>query len=333
MRGSLHRQSRHDFQIVVVDNSGQALARRNGAAPGAEIIENSTNAGFGEAVNQGIEASCSRYVAVLNDDAVAHAEWLDALVRALEQRPDAGMCASQVRLFGETGLDSAGMLVARDGSSKQRGHGRSPEDFPVLEETLFPSGSAALYRRTMLEEVGGFDKDFFLVLRGYGLGLAGSLGRVDVPVCAGGVGGASLFPFGRVGVARQGLLRGTKSLVRPAEKFPGRHASGRTGGRLGPLLLAFLVQFAGAGQRGAFSRGRQCRAFVCFGTSCGRMGPCCFTERGCGGSARRFVPARASRRPFSGTWCAATPSASGGWQLFDFSTRARFVARDCACPQ
>ena len=168
---ALHRQSRRDFLIVVVDNSGQALARRNGAAPGAEIIENSTNVGFGAAVNQGIEASSSRYLAVLNDDAVAHPEWLDALVRALEQRPDAGMCASQVRLFGEMGLDSAGMLVARDGSSKQRGHGRSPEDFPVLEEALFPSASAALYRRAMLEEVGGFDNDFFLYCEDTDLGL------------------------------------------------------------------------------------------------------------------------------------------------------------------
>ena len=81
------------------------------------------------------------------------------------------MCASQVRLFGEPRLDSAGMLVARDGSSKQRGHGRLPEDFPVLEEVLMPSGSAALYRRAMLEEIGGFDDDFFLYCEDTDLGL------------------------------------------------------------------------------------------------------------------------------------------------------------------
>ena len=81
------------------------------------------------------------------------------------------MCASQVRLFGENRLDSTGMLVARDGSSKQRGHGRPPEDFPVAEEVLFPSGSAALYRRTMLEELGGFDGGFFLYCEDTDLGL------------------------------------------------------------------------------------------------------------------------------------------------------------------
>jgi len=168
---ALSRQTRPDFEVVVVDNSGQGLARKNGTAHGAQIIECAGNTGFGAAVNRGFQTSRSPYLAVLNDDAVAHPEWLDALVRALEKRPDAGMCASQVRLFGEAGLDSAGMLVARDGSSKQRGHGRLPQDFPVTEEALFPSGSAALYRRTMLEELGGFDDAFFLYCEDTDLGL------------------------------------------------------------------------------------------------------------------------------------------------------------------
>src|SRR5450432_961415 len=168
---SLGRQTQRDFEGGIVDNSGQGLVRRNQTSGGARIVENQRNNGFGAAVNQGLRASAAPYLATLNDDAVAHAGWLDALVRALERRPDAGMCASQVRLFGEPRLDSAGMLIARDGSSKQRGFGRPPEDFPVDEETLLPSGSAALYRRAMLEELGGFDEDFFLYCEDTVLGL------------------------------------------------------------------------------------------------------------------------------------------------------------------
>ena len=157
--------------MIVVDNSGQGLVRRNGVAAGVRVIENGRNAGFGAAINQGFEASSAPYLATLNDDAAAHPEWIEALLGAIERRPDAGMCASQVRMFGEHRLDSAGMLVACDGSSKQRGNGRPPEDFPVAEETLFPSGSAALYRRSMLDDVGGFDNGFFLYCEDTDLGL------------------------------------------------------------------------------------------------------------------------------------------------------------------
>jgi GT2 family glycosyltransferase len=168
---SLSRQTKQDLEVIVVDNSGSGLVRKHGIAAGVRVIENARNAGFGAAINQGLRASTSPYVATLNDDAVAHPQWIERLVTALEQRPDAGMAASQVWFFGEARLDSAGMLIARDGSSKQRGHGRCPEDFPVCEEVLMPSGSAALYRRSMLEEIGGFDDHFFLYCEDTDLGL------------------------------------------------------------------------------------------------------------------------------------------------------------------
>ncbi len=168
---ALGLQTRSDFEVIVVDNSGRGLTNLNRSAEGAKVIENARNAGFGEAINQGIAASRAPFVATLNDDATPSPGWLDALLKAIGERPDVGMCASQVRLQGENLLDSAGMLVCRDGSSKQRGHGRPPEDFPVTEEALFPSGSAALYRRAMLEETGGFDGSFFLYCEDTDLGL------------------------------------------------------------------------------------------------------------------------------------------------------------------
>jgi GT2 family glycosyltransferase len=170
--GALARQTRPDFEVIVVDNSGKGLVRRSAAGQsGAMVIEPGRNVGFGAAINLGFQKSRASYVAALNDDAAPRPEWIAALLAAGERWRDAGMFASQVRFYGEEQLDSAGMLIAADGSSKQRGHLFPVGEFEREEEVLLPSGSAALYRRTMLETIGLFDEDFFLYCEDTDLGL------------------------------------------------------------------------------------------------------------------------------------------------------------------
>lgn len=160
--------------MIVVDNSGRGLARHalcRLLEPRVRILDNPCNVGFGAAVNQACRESRAPWVATLNDDAAPGPTWLEELLMAVERRPEAGMCASQVRLSGQAQLDSAGMLICADGSSKQRGHLAAPDAFDRAEVVLLPSASAALYRRSMLDEVGGFDERFFLYCEDTDLGL------------------------------------------------------------------------------------------------------------------------------------------------------------------
>ena len=49
---SLGRQTRSDFEVVIVDNSGQGLVRRNHTGGASRIIENQRNAGFGRTLSR-----------------------------------------------------------------------------------------------------------------------------------------------------------------------------------------------------------------------------------------------------------------------------------------
>jgi GT2 family glycosyltransferase len=166
---SLEAQTFSRFEVIVVDNSGSR--RVNAADDRIRVLANDRNVGFGAAINQAYRASNAPYLATLNDDATADPRWLESLVAAAEARPKAGMFASQVRLAGTETLDSAGMLIAVDGTSKQRGHGEPPAKFEGERDALFPSGSAAMYRRSMLEQIGLFEESYFLYCEDTDLGL------------------------------------------------------------------------------------------------------------------------------------------------------------------
>ena len=176
---SLARQSHPAFEVVVVDNgskdgSGELVEEiaRSYPVP-LRLIANEANRGFCAANNQGIFSTDSELVALLNNDAEAEPGWLEALERAIRQGEDVGMAASKVLVWEDpTRIDKCGHLIYPDGQNRGRGSGQTDRgQFDHTEEVLWPDGCAAMYRRAMLEDIGGFDEDFFAYADDAELGL------------------------------------------------------------------------------------------------------------------------------------------------------------------
>lgn len=163
---SLRAQTFRDFETVIVDNGGVV----RDPAP-ARVIRPGKNLGFAAAIETAMKTSSSDYVFTLNDDTVLDPSCLERLMETMEAGNGRGACAPKIVLAGSHLLDSAGMSVARDGSSRQRGHLDSPSRYDAPTDVLFPSGCAALYRRAAIHQAGGFDPDFFLYCEDTDLGL------------------------------------------------------------------------------------------------------------------------------------------------------------------
>ena len=87
---SLCLQSMKDFEILVVDNGSKdgSLEILQEEYPEARVIALEENTGFCHAVNLGIRESNTPYVILLNNDTMVHADFVKALVEAIEEKED-----------------------------------------------------------------------------------------------------------------------------------------------------------------------------------------------------------------------------------------------------
>ena len=84
-----------------------------------------------------------------------------------------GMAASKILVYEDPRrIDKAGHLIYPDGQNRGRGSGElDAGQYDRVEEVLWPDGCAAMYRREMLDQIGGFDEDFFAYADDAELGL------------------------------------------------------------------------------------------------------------------------------------------------------------------
>lgn len=162
---SVFAQEFQDFGVILVDNGSTDgsvdLVRM--CFPQVLIIENDTNRGFATANNQAIRASTSEFVATLNNDTEVNPRWLGALVEAMDADPQIGMCASKMLLANQRDvIEASGIVVDKAGMIWNRESGTMNQSSVAASIPVFGAcAGAALYRRTMLDEIGLFDEDFF----------------------------------------------------------------------------------------------------------------------------------------------------------------------------
>ncbi len=163
----LRQQTINSFKVVVVDNGKKNSSPHpfsQDGFPQPTWLRLSKNRGTALAFNRGLaESAESKYVLLLNNDVELEPDCMAQLLRALENNPQ--YSAAVPKLFQWANpklLDGAGDEVLLGGGAYRVGYGElDVGQYDKMEPVFSACGAAALYRRSFLDSLGGFDEDFF----------------------------------------------------------------------------------------------------------------------------------------------------------------------------
>jgi hypothetical protein len=239
--------------ILVADNNSTDLSSQVAARFGAGFLTSTCNQGFAKAVNRGIAAAATRWVAILNNDVELDPTCLEEL-RGQAEAANAWFAAPRLLQSGSSGrLDGCFDLLARSGCAWRAGHG-SPDGPPFDQPRaiFFAPLTAALFRRDVFERTGPLDELFESYLEDVDLGLrcalAGLRGIYVPSAVARHAGSATLGPWSPQMVE----LIARNQVLLAAKHFP---ASYRWRVAFGQLLWGALAFRRGAGI--AWCKGRR----------------------------------------------------------------------------
>jgi GT2 family glycosyltransferase len=163
---ALRAQTYAPIEVVLVDNGSgdgsQALVTE--LYPEVRLLALDRNLGLTGGNNAGFRAARGEILISLNNDTEADPGFVEALVGALEEHPEAGIGAAKMLLFDRRDtLHSAGDGYGVDGIPFNRGVWQTDEGQYDEPGWIFGGcGGAVAYRRSMLDEIGPFDESFFM---------------------------------------------------------------------------------------------------------------------------------------------------------------------------
>jgi O-antigen biosynthesis protein len=150
------------FEIIVADDCSQDDTRHlSSQAPGVVHVRSSHNTGFLLNCNNAARHARGKYLVLLNNDTHVQPGWLAPLVKLAEQNGRAGIVGSML-LYPDGRIQEAGGIIWQDGSGWNYGRFDSPQraEYNYLKEVDYISGACILIRKSLWDQLGGFDPRF-----------------------------------------------------------------------------------------------------------------------------------------------------------------------------
>ena len=167
-------QSRFIEEIILIDNAStdgsiefiEEFMNSANYPIDIVLIKNEDNLGFAPAVNQGIRAAKCEYIYSVNNDVELEWNALEEIINAMDESIDLGenpfsIQSKMIQHYNRKLMDDAGDEYTILAWTKKIGDGQPIERYNEKREIFSSCAGAALYRKSVLEEIGLFDDNFF----------------------------------------------------------------------------------------------------------------------------------------------------------------------------
>jgi GT2 family glycosyltransferase len=162
---SIYSQDHDDFEVVLVDNASRdgSIAFLEARFPQVKVVAAPANLGFAGGNNFGLAHCSGDHIFFLNNDTRLEQGALRRLFRGIEAHPTCRVFACLMLNHRDPSLvDNGGEAIYGIGFTYNFS-GCPARNFTRTREVIGACGGAAVYARSLLDEIGAFDEDFFLL--------------------------------------------------------------------------------------------------------------------------------------------------------------------------
>ena len=162
---SLNNDSELIGEVIIIDNgssdNSKEYIKNNTFNFPVKLIENSQNLGFAPAVNQGISNAKYEYIFSLNNDTEVKKGSIKQMVDLISSSKDIfSVQAKMLQYDNKDLIDDVGDEYNLLAWTKKTGENHKSDEYLEVREIFSSCAGAALYKKSLLEELGMFDSNF-----------------------------------------------------------------------------------------------------------------------------------------------------------------------------
>ena len=185
---SLNNDSEYIGEVIIVDNGSSDNSKdyinTNTFKFPVVLIENSKNLGFAPAVNQGISKAKYEYIFSLNNDTEVKEGSIKHMLDLISSNDDIfSVQAKMLQYDNKELIDDVGDEYNLLAWTKKTGENHNTNEYVEVKEIFSSCAGAALYRKSLVEELGMFDDNFFAYMEDVDLALRSKINGYHNLLC------------------------------------------------------------------------------------------------------------------------------------------------------